>query len=452
MFLNYFFLHGSLPWVRNFYIGLSEKDNTLQLFITCAKDEVPCMADLKKRFGEDIVYFVEFIRGTDAVLEYLVNGNDYGNALSTTEPHHMIGPMSGDAIYNVKDSPENYGSLCIFVAGGKKKTHFATTCYHVCYCGKLPEDLEESHLKLIEDRKNIESLTRNASYCYRCRREEKGKLDEGRENEGNSSGFGDDVADEEGRPEEINVLGRNGENERGRVREMQDEENILKDNVEIKQKTDETTSKEMKIEGDEERGETKEEEEHRGKGEEKEEKGKSRARKENKECVLGTFVWGVYNEKHDICLIKLPPNLNCSCTMSDITYSELSENKDIVEKYKIYGEVKVEKTGFYTGTTEGIFCGFNFCELKKGGRDIRNGYLIKNKDNSRPFSAPGDSGALVKLVPPNNEKIPFAYIVHSTTTGQTFCLNLRSSLNKCKRFKEGRVKACLGSCAAGTSS
>ena len=71
MFLNYFFLHGSLPWVRNFYIGLSEKDNTLQLFITCEKDEVPCMADLKKRFGEDIVYFVEFVRGTDAVFEYL---------------------------------------------------------------------------------------------------------------------------------------------------------------------------------------------------------------------------------------------------------------------------------------------------------------------------------------------------------------------------------------------
>ena len=453
MFLNYFFLHGSLPWVRNFYIGLSEKGNTFQLLITCAKDEVPCMADLKKRFGEDIVYFVEFIRGTDAVLEYLVNGNDNGNALSTTKPHHMIGPMSGDAIYNVKDSPESYGSLCIFVAGGKKKTHFATTCYHVCYCGKkLPKNLEKRHQKLIKDSNNTESLTHNASHCYRCRREEKGKLDEGRENEGNSSGFGDDVADEEGRPAEINVLGRNGENERGRVREMQDKENTLKDNLEIKQKPDETTNEEMEIEGDEERREIKEEEEQGGKVEEKEEQGKSRARNENKECILGTFFWGVYNDEHDISLIKLRQKLNCSCTISDITYSELSEKKDIVEKFKRYGEVKVEKSGSRTGTTEGIFAGFGFCELNKGGRDIRKGYIIKDKDDSRPFSAPGDSGALVKLVLSNNEKIPFAYIVNSTTTGQTFCLNLRSSLNKCKHFKKGRMKACLGSCAVATSS
>ena len=441
------------------------------------------MADLKKRFGDDIVYFVEFIRGTDAVFEYLVNGNDHGNALSTTKPHHTRGPMSGDAIYNVKDSPEKYGSLGIFTAESAdgKKTHFATTCYHVCYCGKkLPKKLEKRHQKLIKDSNNTRSRTHKARYCHRSRREEKGKeekQDEGernsnrleQENERNSIGFGDDEvgidchsAYEEDRPEEINVLGRNGENDRGRVREVQVKENISKDNLEIDE-PDATTNEEMRIEEDKEQKEKKDEEQ-KGEGEEKRE---SRARNENKGCMLGTFLWGVYNERHDIALIKLRKKLNCSCTMSDINCSKLPSKKKIVGIWKeCKGKLTVEKTGITTGTTEGIFSGFNFCEIKMGGRDIRKGYIIKNKDDSRPFSAGGDSGALVKLVPSENEdeknedekdeknemKIPFAYIVISATTAETFCHNLRSSLNEYKHFKRGRMKACLGSCAAATSS
>ena len=269
--------------------------------------------------------------------------------------------MSGDGIYDVKDSSENYGSLGIFIAesAGGKKTHFATTCYHVCYRGKrLSRNLKRRHQKLIEDSNNTQSSTHKARYRY------------------------------------------------------------------------------------------------------------SSARNENRTCQLGTFLWGLYNEQHDISLIKLRKNVNCSCTMSDITCSELPSKKDIVGIYKrCKGAVKVENTGFSTRRREGILRGFNFCEAKKGGPDIRKGYIIENKDDSSPFSASGDSGALVKIIPvpsenedentedeTNEEKIPFAYIVIGATEGKTVCHNLRNSLDEYIHFNRGRIKACLGSCAAATSS
>ena len=53
----------SLPWVEGFYIGVaSEPEKSWQIFITCAPNTVPSMADLKKEFGTDIASFVDFIQ------------------------------------------------------------------------------------------------------------------------------------------------------------------------------------------------------------------------------------------------------------------------------------------------------------------------------------------------------------------------------------------------------
>ncbi len=110
------------------------------------------MAELKKEFGENIVNYVEITPGTDAVFEYLGNGNNCDYASSTTKSHQIDGPRSGDAIYIDGDSPDSYGSLGIFLADDKGK-HFATTCYHVAYNGpKLPKnDIAKKLKKLIED-------------------------------------------------------------------------------------------------------------------------------------------------------------------------------------------------------------------------------------------------------------------------------------------------------------
>ena len=51
----------SLPWVEEYYIGVaSEPEKSWQIYITCAKNKVPSMEDLKKLFGVYIASFVDF--------------------------------------------------------------------------------------------------------------------------------------------------------------------------------------------------------------------------------------------------------------------------------------------------------------------------------------------------------------------------------------------------------
>ena len=458
-FLNYFFLYGSLHWVEDFSIGPSERENGLQLFITREKEkeELLCMAELKKEFGENIVNYVEITPGTDAVFEYLGNGNNCDYASSTTKSPQIDGPKSGDAIYIDGDSPDSYGSLGIFLADDKGK-HFATTCYHVAYNGpKLPKnDIAISLQKLIEDSEDTNSDTRTCRYRFRCESEEKGneekQKEEGkRENyKGNSNGVGDLVTDchgageKEGRPKKMNVLERNGEIETGRVAKKPDEMEVHVNQEHEKQ------------------GEKEEMEKKSGEGGKKR---KSGARNENKGCMLGKFSWGVVSERHDISLIELERDLNFICTMSDIDNQQDPENyKQIVgHKLSADGEVRVEKTGFFTGPRNGIIYRFGYCDVKGRSCRLRKCYLVKSENPDEPFSAPGDSGSLVKLVRKGNKKLPFAYLSVRKNLAKNdqlpidesevvhVCFNLQNSLNEHERFKRKDLKACLGSCAAATS-
>ncbi len=435
------------------------------------------MAELKKEFGEDIVNHVEITPGTDAVFEYVGNGNNCDYASSTTKSHQIDGPRSGDAIYIDGDSPDSYGSLGIFLADDKGK-HFATTCYHVAYNGpKLPKnDIAKRLQKLIEDSENTNSNTRTCRYRYRCRSEENGneekQEDEGEIenhkqqeqqqqqavkiiNEGSSNGVGDldidshSADEEEGRPKEMNVLKGNGEKERGRVTK----------------KADETTNNEMEVDVNQEHKEQREKEEDEDVSGEGEEKGKSGARKENKGCMLGKFSWGVINKRHDISLIELEQDLNCFCTMSDID-NEMDPEKckqHIARELRKNHKVPVEKTGFSTGTTKGIVYMHKFCDLKGRNSRLKKCYLVKSENPDEPFSAPGDSGSLVKLVRKGNKKFPFAYLSVRKNLAKNdqppiderqvvhVCFNLQNSLNEHERFKRKDLKACLGSCAAATS-
>ncbi len=310
-------------------------------------------------------------------------------------------------------------------------------------------------MKIVTEDTN--SDTRTCRYRYRGRSEEKGneekQKEEGkRENyKGNSNGVGDldidyhGADEEEGRPEKMNVLERNGENETGRVAKKPDE---------------------MEVHVNQEHEEQREKEEMEKKSGEGGEKGKSGARNENKGCMLGKFSWGVLNERHDISLIELEQDLNCFCTISDIDNKQDPEKckQHIARKLKKNHKVTVEKTGFSTGTTKGIVHKYNFFDVKGRSHRLRKCYLVKSEKPDQKFSAPGDSGSVVKLVR-KGKKFPFAYISLSKNLAKKdqsppiderqvehACFSLQKSLNELElRYNTGHLKACLGSCAAATS-
>ena len=152
----------SLDWVEAFGIGgPNEECDALHLMITCESGKVPCMAELREKIGENIVFYVEFIPGEEEGFQYLVNGHS-----DNASPRN---PMSGDGIYIEGDSVERYGTVCIFTFNEGEK-HFALTCYHVCYGEKLPDDKAIAHKKLTEDSRDSKSPTRSSRFCYRARR------------------------------------------------------------------------------------------------------------------------------------------------------------------------------------------------------------------------------------------------------------------------------------------
>ena len=67
----------SLDWIQGFYIGpasvASASANSLQLFIICKKNVTPSLNELQTGFGEDVIYFINFIPGTE--FEFLKKDN-----------------------------------------------------------------------------------------------------------------------------------------------------------------------------------------------------------------------------------------------------------------------------------------------------------------------------------------------------------------------------------------
>ncbi|CAB4028523.1 Hypothetical predicted protein [Paramuricea clavata] len=95
----------SLPWVQDFYIGVaSEPEKSWQVYITCAHNKVPSMADLKKIFGVDISYYVDFIQES-------IDEDSKRSKESLPCPSYLREPISGDelCVQEVKknDLPKN---------------------------------------------------------------------------------------------------------------------------------------------------------------------------------------------------------------------------------------------------------------------------------------------------------------------------------------------------------
>jgi hypothetical protein len=78
--------------VQDFYIGVaSEPEKSWQVYITCAHNKVPSMADLKKIFGVDISYFVDFIQES-------IDEDSKRSKESLPCPSYLRGPISGDQL------------------------------------------------------------------------------------------------------------------------------------------------------------------------------------------------------------------------------------------------------------------------------------------------------------------------------------------------------------------
>ena len=94
----------SLPWVEEFYVGVTrEPEKSWQIFITCAPNTVPSMADLKKEFGTNIASFVEFTQESI--------GEDRNDSQESPPSSSFLrGPISGDKLC-VQGPGGGYGAM-----------------------------------------------------------------------------------------------------------------------------------------------------------------------------------------------------------------------------------------------------------------------------------------------------------------------------------------------------
>ena len=147
----------SFPWVKEFYIGVArEPEKSWQIYITCAKDKVPSMVDLKKLFGVEIASFVDFIQES-AKEDSAKNGCESSSAC------YLRGPVSGDEL-RIQAGNGNSGTIGILTAPDQ---HYATTCYHVCYTDEIPEnDIETGHTILKQDYEDASPGCIGTRYVY----------------------------------------------------------------------------------------------------------------------------------------------------------------------------------------------------------------------------------------------------------------------------------------------
>ena len=149
---------------------------------------------------------------------------------------------------------------------------------------------------------------------------------------------------------------------------------------------------------------------------------------------LGKFLYGIYDDHHDIALIELEPGLNCSDTIELLRRENSIEpalaSKEVVKDMTIDSdnEMRVEIIHPRRESTEGIL--FAITGRRRCPRNKRC-YQIR-KMGRKGFSKKGDSGSLVYLVY-NEKKIPFAYVCTADNQdGEIvyYCRNLSYSIDE----------------------
>ena len=167
--------------------------------------------------------------------------------------------------------------------------------------------------------------------------------------------------------------------------------------------------------------------------------------------LLGLFYRGLYDDNHDIALIKLEASLNCSEMVGFITKENirpvLAGKKEVKNMFYESDEllpVEIIRTETRRGKLFAV-------TTTPGETGYKNCYAIKATGET-PFAVKGDSGSLVYLVC-GDKKIPFAYVYmripESNPEGEStrdvyYCRSLMSSMNELLRNR--RWQPCLRPC------
>ena len=163
------------------------------------------------------------------------------------------------------------------------------------------------------------------------------------------------------------------------------------------------------------------------------------------ECqTLGKFYSGLYNDRHDIALIKLPEDLCCQDHNTFLNENKieqtLASKLEVMEKIeRMRGSVPVRIFGSVTKNGRGNLIGINGMAANGGMNE--GFYRIRGVDEE-VFAEKGDSGALVYMICEDGKKIPFAYLSNVNDKGEYYCGNLEFSLRRIN----SEVIPCLGHC------
>ena len=161
---------------------------------------------------------------------------------------------------------------------------------------------------------------------------------------------------------------------------------------------------------------------------------------------LGQFYQGLYDDCHDIALIELDKNLNCSDMLGFITNKNikpvLAGKKEVKNMLFDTAELPVEiiRTEIKHGT---LFA----ATVTPDSPGYKHCYQVKAIGET-PFAVEGDSGSLVYLVY-KGEKIPFAYLCMRIPEGKSkrniyYCRSLINSIDNL--FGKHNWRPCLRQC------
>ncbi|XP_028403325.1 uncharacterized protein LOC114526030 [Dendronephthya gigantea] len=172
----------------------------------------------------------------------------------------------------------------------------------------------------------------------------------------------------------------------------------------------------------------------------------------NKDTELGNFGCGLYDDKNDIALIELAPELTCddaTTLLKDGVESKLLGKNEVGEIYNEYqkkGEdifPKVKKFGSVTKETEGEL----FAISGANSNGMNNGFYRIRGTGGNNFAEKGDSGSLVYIVD-KGKNFPFAIVSNKDPDDDVYyCPNLLQSIEALgKEYRSIRIQPCLNQC------
>ncbi|XP_028417492.1 uncharacterized protein LOC114541895 [Dendronephthya gigantea] len=171
----------------------------------------------------------------------------------------------------------------------------------------------------------------------------------------------------------------------------------------------------------------------------------------NQETVLGVFECGLYDDKNDIGLIQLTPELTCVDAIAVLVNeveSQLLSKKQVWEIFKTYMKMgklpKVKKYGSESDETEGELFAITTSCLPN---DMNLGFYKIRGKHADDFARKGDSGALVCIVH-ESKNLPFAIVSnHVPNANVYYCPNLHQSIEALnKKYSWINIKPCIRQC------